>query len=88
MDRRTPDPDVDLQEPTELVDEACQHLFTALAALDDIRKVLRGESPPPRQGRLNVVVLSARPTCRIRDRNDRKSSKRPRRRGPYPRKVE
>lgn len=69
---------LDQMGPDELIEEASKHLLFALAKLDDMRRVLRGEPVPPRQERLNVVFLSARSTCRHRERrNHKRTGKRP-----------
>jgi hypothetical protein len=58
-----PDPE-DLLDPAVLVQEAGRHLLSALAAVDEISQALRGESPPPRKPRCNVVPFPARPRNR------------------------
>jgi hypothetical protein len=74
-----------LTDPEELVDGARQHLLRALAALDALSAGLRGDTAAPRQERLNVVPLAARPTCPA---PARRSTRTPRKRGAYPRRVE
>jgi len=71
--------------PEDLIDAAAESLLTALASLDDIRRSLQGHSELPRHERLDVVLLSARPRCRA---GERKSARRPRKRGAFPRSVE
>ena len=64
------DPD-DLLDPAELAQEASRHLLSALAALDDLNRSLRGDALPSPQPRCNVVLLSARPGNHRRRRNAR-----------------
>src|SRR5262245_49249592 len=60
---------LDRMGPDELIDEASRWLLTALAELDGIRRVLRGERVPLEKNQpLNIVLLSARPTSQPRKR--------------------
>lgn len=79
----------DLTDPEELLEGARHHLLRALAALDTLEAGLRGGAATPRQERLNVVSLAARPTGRapVR-RSTRRSTRPPRKRGAYPRRLE
>jgi hypothetical protein len=74
-----------LTDPEELIEGARRCLRAALAALDALSAGLRGDTAAPRQERLNVVPLAARPTCPA---PARRSTRTPRKRGAYPRRVE
>lgn len=63
-----PDPE-DLLDPAALVQEAARHLLSALAAVEEISRSLRGESPPPRKPGCNVVPFLARPRHERRGRH-------------------
>jgi hypothetical protein len=58
----------DRMDAEELAEAACGNIRSALAALDGLRRALRGEPVLSHQDRLNVVRFVTRPTRPSRKR--------------------